>query len=108
MEIIVGGEDVKAAKPSPEGLLLAIKRLHVSKAETLYIGDSTIDAETAQAAGIDFAGITHGVTHCQRAGEVPPPENNEHFGRAADSTRETFLIFKIEKLLLPVTQPAPA
>ncbi len=50
MDIIVGGEDVKAAKPSPEGLLLAIKRLHVSKAETLYIGDSTVDAETAQQA----------------------------------------------------------
>ena len=62
MDIIVGGEDVKAAKPSPEGLLLAIKRLHVSKAETLYIGDSTVDAETAQAAGVDFAGVTHGVT----------------------------------------------
>lgn len=71
MEIIVGGEDVKAAKPSPEGLLLAIKRLHVSKAETLYIGDSTIDAETAQAAGIDFAGITHGVTTVKELEKYP-------------------------------------
>ena len=71
MEIIVGGEDVKAAKPSPEGLLLAIKRLHVSKAETLYIGDSTVDAETAQAAGIDFAGITHGVTTVKELEKYP-------------------------------------
>ena len=60
--IIVGGEDVKAAKPSPEGLLFAIKQLHATKAETLYIGDSTIDAATAKAAGVDFAGVTHGVT----------------------------------------------
>ena len=37
--IIVGGEDVQTAKPSPEGLLLAIKQLHVTKAETLYIGE---------------------------------------------------------------------
>lgn len=31
--IIVGGEDVQTAKPSPEGLLLAIKQLHVTKAK---------------------------------------------------------------------------
>ena len=48
MDIIIGGEDVKTAKPSPEGLMLAIKQLHVTKAETLYIGDSTVDAETAR------------------------------------------------------------
>lgn len=46
LDIIIGGEDVKTPKPSPEGLLLAIKQLHATKAETLYIGDSTVDAET--------------------------------------------------------------
>ena len=71
MDIIIGGEDVKTAKPSPEGLLLAIKQLHVTKAETLYIGDSTVDAETAQAAGVDFAGVTHGVTTAQELGRYP-------------------------------------
>ena len=49
-DIIVGGEDVQTPKPSPEGLLLAIRQLHATKAETLYIGDSTVDAETAQKA----------------------------------------------------------
>ena len=48
LDIIIGGEDVQTPKPSPEGLLLAIRQLHVTKAETLYIGDSTVDAETAQ------------------------------------------------------------
>ena len=71
MDIIIGGEDVKTAKPSPEGLLLAIKQLHVTKAETLYIGDSIVDAETAQAAGVDFAGVTHGVTTAQELGRYP-------------------------------------
>lgn len=60
--IIVGGEDVKTSKPSPEGLNLAIQRLHANKATTLYIGDSTVDAETAQNAGVDFAGVLHGMT----------------------------------------------
>lgn len=69
--IIVGGEDVKAAKPSPEGLLFAIKQLHAAKAETLYIGDSTVDAATAKAAGVDFAGVTHGVTTAEELSKYP-------------------------------------
>lgn len=71
IDIIVGGEDVKAAKPSPEGLLFAIGQLHTDKADTLYIGDSTVDAETAQAAGVDFAGITHGMTTREELAAYP-------------------------------------
>lgn len=62
MDIIIGGEDVKTAKPSPEGLLLAINRLGCRNEDTLYIGDSTVDAETAQAGKTDFVGILHGAT----------------------------------------------
>ena len=71
LDIIIGGEDVKTPKPSPEGLLLAIKQLHATKAETLYIGDSTVDAETAQKAGVDFAGITHGMTTAEELRQYP-------------------------------------
>lgn len=60
--VIIGGEDVTTAKPSPEGILLALKQLHNTKAETLYIGDSVVDAETAKAANVDFAGVLHGMT----------------------------------------------
>ena len=69
--LIVGGEDVKTPKPSPEGLLLTIRELHSTRAETLYIGDSTVDAETARAAGVDFAGVTHGVTAAQELARYP-------------------------------------
>ncbi len=62
LDIVVGGEDVTRAKPDPEGLLHAITELGVEKTDVLYIGDSTVDAETALAAGVDFAGVTHGVT----------------------------------------------
>ena len=71
LDIIIGGEDVQTPKPSPEGLLLAIRQLHVTKAETLYIGDSTVDAETAQKAGVDFAGITHGMTTAEELKKYP-------------------------------------
>ena len=101
MDIIVGGEDVKAAKPSPEGLLLAIKRLHVSKAETLYIGDSTIDAETAQAAGVDFAGVTHGVTTAKELEKYPHRKIMSTLEELLAVQEEHPSIFKIESPIRP-------
>lgn len=62
LDIIVGGEDVKTPKPSPEGLLFAINHLGLDKNDILYCGDSTVDAETALNAGVDFAGVLHGMT----------------------------------------------
>ena len=88
MDIIIGGEDVTAPKPSPEGILLAMERLQAGKDEILFVGDSIIDAETAQAAGVDFAGVTHGVTTAEELGSYPHrkimstleelPENREN------------------------------
>lgn len=80
LDIIVGGEDVKTPKPSPEGLLFAIEHLSVPKEETLYIGDSTVDAETAQAAGVDFMGVLHGATTRSELETYP------HVGIAPDLT----------------------
>lgn len=61
-DIIIGGEDVKQAKPDPQGIKKALRRLHRRKSKTLYIGDSTVDAETAQAAKVDFVGVLNGMT----------------------------------------------
>lgn len=80
LDIIVGGEDVKTPKSSPEGLLFAIEHLSVQKEETLYIGDSTVDAETAQAAGVDFMGVLHGATTRNELEAYP------HVGIAPDLT----------------------
>lgn len=70
-DIIIGGEDIKQAKPNPEGLLLAIEQLNAAPEETLYIGDSIVDAETAQAAGITFVGVTTGMTNNEELSEYP-------------------------------------
>jgi phosphoglycolate phosphatase len=59
---IVGSEDVAAHKPDPEGLLFAMDRLHVVPGETLFIGDTLLDAEAALRAGTDFAAVTTGTT----------------------------------------------
>lgn len=108
MDIIVGGEDVKAAKPSPEGLLYAIKQLHTTKAETLYIGDSTVDAETAQNAGVDFAGVTHGVTTAQELSKYPHWKIMSTLDELLDGSDKQPSIPDSEKIPLPENDsPAP-
>ena len=67
--VVVGGEDVSAAKPDPQGVLLALEKLGVDKKDVLYVGDSVVDARTAENAGVDFAAVTTGMT---RAEEFAP------------------------------------
>lgn len=59
---VVGGEDVAAAKPDPEGLFKAIEALGADKREVLYVGDSLVDTRTAKAAGVDLAAVLTGTT----------------------------------------------
>lgn len=70
-DIVIGGEDVQKPKPNPEGLFLAIERLSVLPEETLYIGDSTVDAETAATADVAFAGVTSGMTTAEELAAYP-------------------------------------
>jgi phosphoglycolate phosphatase len=62
VNMIIGAEDVKIEKPNPEGLLYMIKKMEIDNEEALYIGDSLVDAETAERANVDFIGVTTGAT----------------------------------------------
>ena len=62
VELIIGSDAVRQHKPDPEGLLEAIKRFGVRAEETLYCGDTLIDAQTARRAGVDFCAVLNGTT----------------------------------------------
>ena len=62
IDLIVGAEDVRIEKPNPEGLLWAVDKLGLDKKQVLYVGDSIVDAKTAQNAVVDFAGVLTGTT----------------------------------------------
>lgn len=62
VDLIVGAEDVKIEKPDPEGLLWLTDNLGLEKGEMLYVGDSLVDAKTAENAQVDFAGVLTGTT----------------------------------------------
>ena len=51
-DVILCADKVKHPKPSGDILRAILKRLKIVPAEALYVGDMTIDAQTAQNAGI--------------------------------------------------------
>ena len=62
LEFVIGSYDVTRHKPHPEGILKALDRMGVSKEDFLYCGDTVLDAEAAQRAGVDFAAVLNGTT----------------------------------------------
>jgi phosphoglycolate phosphatase len=51
-DAVVTRNDVKALKPSGEGIRLALSRIHVIKDRALFIGDSLDDIQAAKEAGL--------------------------------------------------------
>jgi phosphoglycolate phosphatase len=52
---VVGGDTLPTRKPNPGGLFLLADRMAIPAPRLLLVGDTWIDAETAQAAGSPFA-----------------------------------------------------
>lgn len=78
---VVGGDSLAARKPDPSPLRHAFALLGVDTG--LYIGDSEVDAETAQAAGIPFAFFTQGYCHIPHD-SVPQRWRFDHFDALPD------------------------
>ncbi len=57
---IWGKRDGFERKPSPQSVWALIDELGIQKNECLYIGDSDVDALTAQNAGLQFCGVEWG------------------------------------------------
>jgi len=52
LDQILGPEDVPAPKPAPDMLVEAIRRLGIPKKDAIYVGDMTVDIQTARSAGV--------------------------------------------------------
>ena len=57
-DAIVGSDEVANSKPAPDGVIEACRRLGVTPAESIMIGDSRFDEGAAKAAGADFRWFT--------------------------------------------------
>jgi len=59
-DVVLCADQIDSLKPNPKILYVIIKRLGVSKEETVYTGDMDIDMETARRAKVDAIFITGG------------------------------------------------
>lgn len=51
VDVLVGGDQVRRAKPAPDGLIMVAGQLGVPPGELAYVGDSPGDLRAARAAG---------------------------------------------------------
>jgi len=58
--VIAGNSDLYPPKPDPGGVNMILEKCQVKKEDSIYIGDSQYDFETAKNAGIDAVLVTWG------------------------------------------------
>jgi len=59
-DVVHGQREGVPKKPDPSAALLLCEELGVTPAECLYVGDSGVDMQTGQNAGLFTAGVTWG------------------------------------------------
>lgn len=73
-DLVVTALDVKNPKPHPEALLKVLAHFDAAPAEMVYVGDSLLDAQAAEAAGVPFVAYGNyeisGNHHIQRLSEL--------------------------------------
>ena len=53
-EMVVTALDVKNPKPHPESVEKILQEFNLSKEETVFVGDSEVDQQTAKSSGVKF------------------------------------------------------
>lgn len=79
----VGGDTLPVLKPDPAPLRLCAERLGVALGDSVYVGDSEVDAATAEAAGVAFALFTEGYRKTP-AEEILAAFRFDHFDALGD------------------------
>ncbi|MEM8773880.1 MAG: HAD-IA family hydrolase [Pseudomonadota bacterium] len=75
-DAIIGATKEIPRKPDPAPLLHCLSKLKATRDEVLFVGDSVVDHQTAQAANVPFALFTGGILN----GVLEPPEPVIQFG----------------------------
>lgn len=71
-DLLLGVNDVKEPKPSPEVVNLALSRLRVKKKAAVFVEDTTIGLEAGKRAGVFTVAVTTGTHSKEKLGEVDP------------------------------------
>jgi len=69
---IIGGDTLPQQKPDPAALLQVMHLAGVSKAQSLFVGDSRSDVLAARAAGVPCVAVSYGYNHGRPVAEEEP------------------------------------
>jgi len=59
-DVVLGSDSVREKKPSPVPIFEVLNRLRIDRNESIMIGDSNYDIQTARAAGLRVIAVTYG------------------------------------------------
>jgi phosphoglycolate phosphatase len=59
-DIVISGDTLETKKPDPQGVFYCLAQWQIAPQEALFVGDSSIDAQTAKAAGIQVWLLPYG------------------------------------------------
>ncbi len=60
MQVAMGDDPSRRRKPAPDSVLEAMRQMGVTREETVYVGDSDVDVETARNAGVTCCAVSWG------------------------------------------------
>ncbi len=89
IDYVITRDDIKEKKPDPEGLFFLMKKFSKKSSETIFIGDSWLDAEAGFRAGIHYA-------HFGK--EQPPKSRKDDFNIEHSLSKISEIIELMDKL----------
>ena len=98
-DLILGVNDVKDPKPSPEIVNLSLGRLGVDKNAAVFVEDTTIGLEAGKKAGVFTVAVTTGTHHWERLEEAGPDY-------IIDDLRELKEIVSVHQLMQGSSSPS--
>lgn len=73
VELIVGDFEGRRRKPEPDGVLIALEKLGADPSRAVYVGDTEVDMQTAENAGLDCICVAWGYRTRQELEQLGAP-----------------------------------
>ncbi len=80
-DMVISGDTLPTKKPNPSGVQHCLQRWGIAPEQALFVGDSSIDAQTARNAGVAVFLMTYGYNMGADVRDSHPDRVLDHFGR---------------------------
>lgn len=80
-DMVISGDTLPTKKPNPSGVQHCLQRWGIAPEQALFVGDSSIDAQTARNAGVAVFLMTYGYNMGADVRDSQPDRVLDHFGQ---------------------------